>query len=167
MKYLNIITIALAIMVISACGSRSSSYTKLGKIEVQVPAELRNKPEVINYIDGMTEVANSYALMIDNTLEDVGEYIGVDESELGMMDKLKLVKATAEVSMQSVEIMGKWTEFTQQRAQINEQLSDAELEALNNIWKQFDERMIEIQKKYDTALQAEDSTNEANADENV
>ena len=162
MKYLNKIVLLVAVLSLTACGSNSKKEpTKLGKIEVEIPAELKDNPEMVEYINGTAEVADSYAFMIDNTLSDVSEYVGVEEEDLSMMDKIKLVQASAEIAMQSAEIMVKWGQYMEKRGQLSEELTDAELEALNVVWVRFEKRMEEIELKYGTALQA---TGEAEGD---
>ncbi|WP_321296366.1 hypothetical protein [Marinifilum fragile] len=142
--------ILLFTLLIGVCSSNTKSEAdkRLGKMEVEIPAELKSKPEVVKYIKGMSEVADDYALMIDNIFEDVGEYAGKDESELGVIDKIKLTKATAEVAVRSAEIMGKWGEYQSKRAQLEEQLSDAETEALENVWERFEQRIEQIEARH-------------------
>jgi len=134
----------------SCSGGTESSQAdnKLGKIEIEIPAALKNKPEAVEYIKGMTEVADGYALMIDNVFEEYGEYIGVPEEELGMMDKIKLVKATADVAVKYTELMGKWAQYQEKRNALNEQLSEEELKALENVWHRFEKRMEQIEAKH-------------------
>ncbi|MGQ1908691.1 hypothetical protein ACT3CE_02770 [Marinifilum sp. RC60d5] len=148
MKNLKFLFSGLALALLISCGGGNKVDDKLGKMEVEIPAELKDNKEVVEFIVGMSEVADEYALMIDETMEDVGEYVGVDESELGMIDQLKLVKATAQIAVKSTTIMGKWGEYMDKRSQLGEQLSDEELVALEIVWTRFEKRMEQIQAKY-------------------
>ncbi len=156
MKQIFHISFALFLaLLMGACGcnSKSEANKRLGKIEVEIPAELKNKPEVVKYIKGMSEIADDYALLIDDMFEEVGEYAGKDESELSMIDKVKLTKATAEVAIRSAEIVGKWGEYQNKRTQLEEQLSDAETEALENVWKRFEQRIEQIEARHSEIIE--------------
>lgn len=148
-------------MLLMSCSGNSSKKSseadkKLGKLKVEIPAELNDKPEVVNYINGMNEVADEYALIIDQIMDEAGHLAGVPEEDLTMMQKIKLVKLTAEVATKSTVTMAKWAEFQEQRIAIEEQLTDAELEALNAVWTLFEERMMQIDKKYNGKLLKQD-----------
>ncbi|MCU4175489.1 hypothetical protein [Carboxylicivirga sp. N1Y90] len=151
-KYTLLIIVVNLFFAVTSCVSKVEKVDKLGKIEVEIPAELEGNKEIVAYVDGMTEVANNYAEIIDDVMEDVGEFAGMDESELGMMDQLKLVKATGEVTLKSAEVMGQWLEYTDKRIDLGKQLSEAELKALDDVWKQFEDRMEEIQNKFDSEI---------------
>lgn len=146
-------------LVLSSCGSckKDTAIHRLGKMEVEIPSELKDKPEVVEYIKGMSQVADQYALMIDDMLEEVGEYEGVEQKDLSIMDQIKLTKATAEVAMRSVEILGKWAEYQDKRDKLEEQLSDEELEALAGVWKRFEARIVQIESRHSEVFSKEES----------
>lgn len=151
MKKLTILLVAITLLY--ACGNNRNETEKLGEIKVEIPVELKGNKQVLNYIEGVTGVANSYAALVDDMFDDVGEYAGMDESELSMMDKLKLVRATGEMTIKSAEIMSKWSKFTDMRMELDKQLSDAEVEALNQVWKQFEQRMEQVHAKHCQAFE--------------
>jgi len=146
-------------LVLSSCGSskNDTANKRLGKMPVEIPAELKDNPEVVAYIEGMSKVADQYALMIDDMLEEVGEYEGMEQEELGIMDQIKLTKVTAEVAIRSAEIMGKWAEYQDKRDNLETQLTDAELEALAGIWKRFEARIVQIESRHSEVITKEES----------
>jgi cell division protein FtsL len=148
--------IVVPMLLISCSGNSSKNSSeadkKLGKLKVEIPAELNDKPEVVNYINGMHEVADEYALIIDQVMDEAGHLAGVPEEDLTMMQKIKLVKLTAEVASKSTVTMAKWAEFQEQRVAIEEQMTDEELEALEAVWARFEERIKQIDNKYKGAL---------------
>ncbi|MBI9062025.1 MAG: hypothetical protein JEZ14_08540 [Marinilabiliaceae bacterium] len=145
-------------LVLSSCGSskKDTANMRLGKMEVEIPAELKDKPEVVEYIEGMSQVADQYALMIDDMLEEVGEYEGVKQEDLSIMDQIKLTKVTAEVAIRSAEILGKWAGYQDKRDNLEEQLSDEELEALAGVWKRFEARIMQIETRHSEVFDKED-----------
>jgi len=156
--YLCIMTVAV-MLIVSSCSSnkKETANHRLGKMDVEIPAELAGKPEVVEYITGMSQVADQYALMMDDMLEEVGAYAGMEESELGIMDKIKLTKATAEVAIRSTEIMGQWAVYQDKRTSLEEQLSEAELKALEGVWKRFEARIIQIESRHSEVFNQEKS----------
>ncbi len=154
-------TLALAVfsfsMFFSSCGDSSRKAdnpqktvadSRLGKLDVEIPLSLRNKPEVVAYIHDMNKVADDYAILIDKTLEDFGDYQNKDFEQLGMMDKIKVMKATAEIGFKSMDMMAKWGEHHDKLNLFKEDLSEDETLALESVVNRFEERMKQIKKKH-------------------
>lgn len=113
-------TLTLSVFAISiffySCGDSSQNGDssqktvadqKLGKLKIEIPESLKNKPEVVAYIHDMNKVADGYAILIDDMFVELGDYINKDENDLGMMDKIKIMKATADISIKSFEMLAK------------------------------------------------------------
>ena len=147
-KLTYLLLIAIVAINLAACGSKNKADNKLGKLELQIPPELKDKPEAVAFIKGMNEVVDDYAVLIDNALEDVGDLAGKNEEELSMLESMRLIKATGEITIGAAPIMVKWGEYMEKRAGLNEQLTDDELLALEGTWKRLEERMAQIEKKY-------------------
>lgn len=154
-------TLALAVfavsMFFSSCGDSSRKAdspqktvadSKLGKLDVEIPASLRDKPEVVAYIHDMNKVADEYAILIDKTLEDFGDYENLDFDDLSMMDKIKVMKVTAEIGFKSMEMMAKWGEHHNKLNLFKEDLTEDETLALETVVNRFGERMKQIEKKH-------------------
>ena len=154
-------TLALAVfavsMFFSSCGDSSRKAdspqktvadSKLGKLDVEIPASLRDKPEVVAYIHDMNKVADEYAILIDKTLEDFGDYENLDFDDLSMMDKIKVMKVTAEIGFKSMEMMAKWGEHHDKLNLFKEDLTEEETLALETVVNRFGERMKQIEKKH-------------------
>lgn len=156
-----IFTLTLAIlaasMSFSSCGDSSrkvdspqktAADSKLGKLDVEIPAALRDKPEVVAYIHDMSKVTDEYAILIDKTLEDFGDYENLDFDNLSMMDKIKVMKASAEIGFKSMDMMTKWAEHHDKLNLFKEDLTEDEALALETVVNRFGERMKEIEKKH-------------------
>ncbi|NLZ95865.1 MAG: hypothetical protein GX921_08590 [Bacteroidales bacterium] len=154
-------TLTLAVfavsMFFSSCGDSSRKAdnpqktvadSKLGKLDVEIPASLRDKPEVVAYIHDMNKVADEYAILIDKALEDFGGYENLDFDDLSMMDKIKVMKASAEIGLKSMDMMAKWAEHHDRLNIYKEDLSEDETLALETVVNRFGERMKQIEKKH-------------------
>lgn len=146
------ITIFTVSIFLSSCGESSRKKTvadsKLGKLDVEIPASLKNKPEVVAYIHDMSQVADEYAILIDKTLEDFGDYENFDFDNLSMMDKIKVMKASAEIGFKSIDMMAKWSEHHERLNLFKEDLSEDETLALETVVNRFEKRMKQIEKKH-------------------
>lgn len=144
---------SLVMFTMFACGGKEKANDtadkRLGKLEVEIPAELEENEEIVAYIEGMNEVADQYAILMDDMLEEVGDLSGKEPEELSMMEQLRLVKATGEVTVRSAEIMSRWSEYIDQRDSLNEQLSEEELQALEAVYTRFEQRMTQIMEKHE------------------
>ena len=154
-------TLTLAVlsvsMFFSSCGDSSRKAdspqktvadSKLGKLDVEIPASLRDKPEVVAYIHDMNKVADEYAILIDKTLEDFGDYENLDFDDLSMMDKIKVMKASAEIGLKSMDMMAKWSDHHDKLNLFKEDLTEDETLALETVVNRFGDRMKQIEKKH-------------------
>ena len=145
------IAILAFVMFSYSCADNSQKTvadSKLGTLKVEIPEALKNKPEVVAYIHDMSKVADDYAILIDKTLEDFGDYQNKDFEQLGMMDKIKVMKATAEIGFKSMEMMAKWGEHHNRLNLFKEDLTEDEMLALETVVNRFEERMKQIKKKH-------------------
>ena len=147
-KLTYLLFISIVAISLTACGGKNKANNKLGKLELQIPAELKDKPEAIAFIKGMNEVVDDYAVLIDNALSDVSELAGKSEEELSMFENIRLLKATGEIAIGAAPIMIKWGEYLEKRESLNEQLTAEELLALESSWKRLEQRMAQIDNKY-------------------
>lgn len=127
---------------------KTAADNKLGKIDVEIPASLKNKPEVVTYIHDMNKVADDYAMLIDQVLSDFKGFDGKDMDKMGMMDKIKFMKVSAEVGFKSIDIMSKWGDYHNQVNLFKDDLNEDETIALESVLKRFEERMGQIEKKH-------------------
>jgi hypothetical protein len=132
----------------AACSNTTVADNKLGKLKLEIPAVLKDKPEAVAFIKGMNVVVDDYAVLIDNALSDVGELAGKSEEELSMFENIRLLKATGEIVIGAAPILVKWGEYMEKRELLNEQLTKDELYAMESSLKRMEQRMAQIEKKY-------------------
>lgn len=148
MNYLRLFILCVSAAFIVSCGGGNKADNRLGKLELEIPDELKDNKEVVEYIENMAAISDEYAIMIDNVLEDVGNLAGKDEADLSMFEKLKLVKATGQITLGSAEIMVKWGEYMEKRQEFENVLNDDQLKAMGVVMERFEKRMEQINQKY-------------------
>lgn len=156
--YIRVFLFPFIAVLFASCGSgttKSAADDKLGKLEVEIPEELKNNKEVVEFIKGMAEVSDEYALLMDEILEEAGEFVGKNKDELSMMEQIKLAKITGEVTVKSVSTLEKWGRYMEQRVSIKEQLNDGETKALEAVFARFEKRMEQIKEKHAAVFEKE------------
>lgn len=148
---MSIAAMLLLSFALTACGGKkeeNKADKKLGKLEVEIPAELKDNPEAVEYINGMVEVADDYALLVDELFEECGEYVGMEEEDLKMKDKLKITAATANYALSVGEIMLKWGEYESKRVEMYEEMTEDDIEAMKVVYEHVEKRFEQIEEKY-------------------
>ncbi len=149
MNKINLFTLAALIFFMLSCGSdNTEADNKLGKLEVEIPESLKDKPEVCKYIKEMNVVVDNYAMVFDEMIDEVGEYKGMKEEDLGTFDKIKLAKEAGKFGVASLEAFAKWGECKQKLDNFEKDLNPDEIEALGVVYKRFEKRMEQIQNKH-------------------
>ncbi len=153
MKRVLSITLIMGVLALASCSSnkekkQTDADKKFGKLKVEIPESLKDKPEIVSYINETARLADEYALLIDKVVEEAGEYKGVEEEDLGMMDKIKLTKIASEVGLKSLEIMGRWAQCTEKHISIQETLTEEEAKAFEEVFKHFEKRMEQVEERH-------------------
>ncbi len=145
-----IFALALSIM---ACGGKKDESkqvdNKLGKLEVEIPKELKNNKEAVAYIETATGIVDDYALILDNYLDVVSKYDGKSEEDLSFKEKVKLTTATTKL-FANVGIVGeKWDACEAEKTLVYSNLSDKEQEAMDVVLDHISGRLIQLEEKYE------------------
>jgi hypothetical protein len=149
-KGMTLMAVFLLAATMMSCGSKESSKKaedRLGKMEVEIPGELQDNPEIVAYIEGISEVVDAYAVLMD---EMIGELSGMEEKEweeLKMGEQLKLTKAAAKFAMKAAPITTKWAEYELNKGSVVNELTEEELMALETVYMRFEKRMEQIEEK--------------------
>ena len=149
--FIFIINLLAITMLLYSCGGdkqKTAADNKLGKLDVEIPASLKNKPEVVTYIHDMNKVADDYALLIDQVLTDFRGFEKKDIEKMGMMDKIKFMKVSAEVGFKSLDMISKWGDYHNKLELFKEDLNEDQTLALESVMKRFEERMKQIEEKH-------------------
>jgi len=146
-----VLTLFTFTILLYSCGGdkkQTAADNKLGKLDVEIPASLKDKPEVVAYIHDMNQIADDYAILIDQVLTDFRGFENKDVDNMGMMDKIKFMKVSAEVGFKSLDMISKWGDYHNKLDFFKEDLNEDETLALESVMKRFEERMKQIEGKH-------------------
>ena len=147
---MTLFTIVLLSVTMVSCGGKDSTKkaeNQLGKMEVVVPAELKDNPEIVAYIEGMSDVVDAYALLMDEMIGNLSGMEGKEWDELKIGEQLKLTKAAAQFAMKAAPITARWAEYEAKKGTVVNELSEEEMMALETVYKRFEKRMEQIEEK--------------------
>ncbi len=149
MKNLRFIYIGLVLIIMSSCSSNDKESNHLAPLNVEIPEELTNNQEAVKFIEGSEMVINHWSDTLEELLQESEEYVGKEESDLSMMDKMKLAQI-------GIGFMSKMAEFGSEMSQleitantIENGLSDEELQAFEVARQAFKNRIEELGEKYE------------------
>lgn len=150
-KSLGLLLIVLFTISLTSCGSKGNSAKeaedRFGKMEVVIPDELKDNPEIVAYIEGMSQVVDEYALLMDDMIGELDGIGGKDWNDLKLGEQLKITKAGAKFAIKAAPITAKWGEFEAKRAIAEGDLTEDELIALESLMTRFEKRMEQIEEK--------------------
>ena len=150
MKYLfhTLIILFAALVVTSCSGSGSSKADKLPPVTIEIPKELEDKEEVVDFIRESEKDLNILSNNLEELAEDTKEYIHKEAEELSTMEKIRFVSALGKFSSSMLETTARYQQMLEKSDLYQKTLSDEEAQALEHVMKAFDKRMKEINEKY-------------------
>lgn len=128
-KLKNISGIVIVAIVAISLNLASCSSNNSNKIKVDIPTELQNNTEVVNYIKALTQTTNKATEIFNSIAEITGGEDVDDSDELTTMQTLKLAKSAAQMMMISSEM----DEYEIQRTSIDSSLSVNEIHLLDSV----------------------------------
>ena len=153
MKKLLHITLALSIAaLLGACSTSQNEQPDpdyLPELKAEIPAELQDNPEVVEYIETTTEALNELSINLEDLFVKIEPYVHKDESELSTMEKLKMSKHVLAFTAQMAKVGARMATMKQTYHMMSDDLTEEEQQALDVINETFEKRIRELDKKYE------------------
>ncbi len=153
MKKLLHITLALAMFaLLGACSSNSKDQPEpeyLPELKAEIPAELQDNPEVVEYIETTTKALNELSVNLEDLYVKIKPYANKDESELSTMEKLKMSKHVLSFTAQMAKVGVRMATMKQTYHMMSDNLTADEQKALDVINETFEKRIRELDEKYE------------------
>ncbi len=129
MRKQKIITVGVVLIMMVSCSSVNNSSKHLEPLNIEIPTELEGNLKVVKFIESSEVVINHWSDTLEELFDESEEYLGKEESDLSMKDKMKLAQI-------GFSFMSKMAEFGTDMSQLNttamsleDGLSDKELQA--------------------------------------
>jgi len=146
------ITLAMVIAaLLGACSSSPKDQPEpdyLPELKAEIPDELQDNPEVVEYIETTTEALNELSINLEDLFVKIEPYVKKDESELSTMEKLKMSKHVLAFTAQMAKVGARMATMKQTYHMMSDNLTQEEQQALDVINETFEKRIRELDKKY-------------------
>jgi hypothetical protein len=155
MRKLIIAAIAITgLLALNSCGSKekkeASDYTStFVPMEVEIPAELQDNPEAIEYINGMTKAVDAYAMALDKVAAEIHKMGLKEGEEPSTMQKIKLIQVLATHFEDLSKSAEPFFNFMEESNYLKGELTDEEALAFATVMERFETRMTELEQKYE------------------
>lgn len=140
--------LVIVVALIVSCNSNQSDVNYLPELKVEIPDELADNTEAIEFIKNSTAALNQWSITFEDLVIECEPFIGKTEEELSTMDKLKMGK----IIMELMANMGKFTmqvgELEKSASIIADGLNEQEVKAFNLVQESFKNRITELGEKY-------------------
>ncbi len=121
----------------------------LPPLKAEIPTELQDNPEAVEYINNTTEVLNEFSRDLEDLFVKIEPYAHKEESELSPMEKLKVTKHTLKFAGQMARLGARMATMKETYQLMSEDMSEDEQKALEVINDTFMKRIRELNEKYD------------------
>ncbi len=156
MKKIHFISAFLfATLILFGCGSREKKVetSTFMPMEVQIPDELKDNPEAVEYIENMSKAVDKYAITLDKMASEIYK-MGIKEGkEPTTFQKIKLMQVLATHFQDIAQAAEPLFSYLEKGEFMKDELSDDEIMAFASVMDRFQERMQELEKKYEKLSQ--------------
>lgn len=152
-KLLTLFSMIFIALLIINCGDSKQKATGFAPEEVVIPESLKGNKEVEEYFTTLSYSVDEFAYNIGEMAEDLKD-MGVKEGdELTAMQKFKALKIFANYAVTMSQFMMTFAELEGKSQIIMNGLTDDEENAFEELFKRFDKRMQELDKKYNAIIE--------------
>ncbi len=141
----------LIVLFISSCNSKKEKRNPdfLKPLKIEIPKELENNKDAVEFIESSEKAINEFSDNIEELALNGKDVLFKDVDDMGTMDKIKLGKMAVQFVSNSAQMEGvlenaqKYVEDAKTKG-----LDDEQIKSLEIIEKTVENRIAEINKKY-------------------
>ena len=133
----------------STANNESSSGDKLPPLKIEIPAELKGNKDAEELIITGTEMINTFSDTMEDIIQDNENLIGKDSDDLTFMEQIQVGKIVVQLVAKMAVYAPKVVELQSNIDNLKEGMTAEEGIALEKIGLEFEQRMDEINKKYE------------------
>ncbi len=147
-KYLHFIPAILVMVLLASCGQSAKKSGSLPPVNIEIPAELKDKPELVAFIKESEMVINAFTVSAEDMVDNMKPYAGKDFDELGMAGKMRVMAIMGNAAMSFAEFTVKQAEIMDQGQFFEEQLNEEQAQAICMVLHTFAERLELLEEKF-------------------
>jgi len=130
--------------------SNSNDSDKLPALKIEVPAELQNNENAKEIITTGEKMINKFSDTLEDIIKDNKNLIGKKNDDLSFMEQIQVGKIAVQIAASMAEFAPKFVSLQSKIENFKKgEISDEEAKAIDKVGKAFEQRMDEINKKYE------------------
>ena len=130
--------------------SNSNDSDKLPALKIEVPSELKGNKDAEEIITTGEEMINKFSNTLEDIIKDNKNIIGKKSDDLSFMEQIQVGKIAVQIAASMAEFAPKFINFQSKIENFKKgDISDEEAKAINQVGEAFEQRMDEINKKYE------------------
>ena len=151
-KILTVLTIAIIFLACSTSNKRNSDF--LPPLEITIADEIKGDTELVEVIKSSEKAMNEFSDNIERLVVEGKDVFNKKEEEQSLMGQLTLGKLMVEFVSNSTQMAKLIDEFDSYKRKREEQglINDAQLKALEQVGIAFQDRITQINTKYESYL---------------
>ena len=130
--------------------SNSNDSDKLPALKIEVPAELQGNKNAEEIITTGEEMINKFSNSLEDIIKDNKNIIRKKSDDLSFMEQIQVGKIAVQIAASMAEFAPKFLKLQSKIENFKKgEISDEEAKAIDKVGEAFEQRMDEIDKKYE------------------
>ncbi len=130
--------------------SDSSGSDKLPPLKIEVPAELQGNKNAEEIITTGEEMINKFSNTLEDIIKNNKNLIGKKQDDLSFMEQIQVGKIAVQIAASMAQFAPKFISLQTKIDNFKKgDISEEEAKAIDEVGKAFEQRMDEINKKYE------------------
>lgn len=147
-KHLRIVAAIFLAASLAACSQSAKKSGSLPPVKIEIPSELKDKPEVVEFIKESEKSINEFTVTVEEMVDKMKPYADKDFDELGMATKMRLMAIMGNAAMSFAEFTVKQAEIMEQGRYFEGRLDENQGQAIGIVLHTFAERLELLEEKF-------------------
>jgi hypothetical protein len=148
MKKIAVLITSISLLLSCSSGPKPAEPNYLPPIKAEIPSELNDNQDIVDYINTTTDVLNDVSRELEDLYVKIEPYADIPESEISTMDKLRISKYAIQFTAEMAKLGAKMATMKETYHMMSDDLSDDEQQALEVINETFLKRIKQLNDKY-------------------
>lgn len=134
--------------ILASCGQSGKKTGSLPPVEIEIPSELKDNPEVVAFIKESEKTINEFTVTVEEMVEKMKPYADENFDDLGMATQMRLMAIMGTAAMSFAEFTVKQAEIMEQGQYFEGQLNEDHGQAVGMVLHTFAERLELLEEKF-------------------
>lgn len=142
-----ILIVAFVVFLASCSDSTKNKVETMPPLEVEIPAELQDNPEVVKFIRASEKSINEFANKVEKFYIQNPELLSKEAEEMSMVEKLKVMKVAGEMAISFGEFSMHYAEMNSKMENFEALMDEEQVVAMAAVGEAFEKRMRILEQR--------------------